>query len=264
MISILSIRETSNLFFLFLIIILIIIAIYLYNENKKLKEKITALEKENKTILDKKVINNANEDKIPIKNISTTSKPKPVEKNPQTQSVYVATIPKKAKITSSANTTVDKPIPRINQVGYAKKSETTSTNPGKKVSDNKAYQKNVLKNQTKVTSPISISSTTKDTFDMDKLSFDLNEFIKRSEKVVPIIKEKPQNKDYLKEISNKMANELKPQTIELTDYEKEQEEHAIISYQELLTVRDKLKIQDDEEGTVDFIEELKNFRNTLN
>lgn len=133
--------------------------------------------------------------------------------------------------------------------------ETTTYN-------SKAYQKNVFQNHNTVTSPVRISN--QETFDIDKLSFDLNEFIKKSEKVVPKIKEQTSKKDYLKEISDKMANELKPQTIELTDYEKAQEEHAIISYQELLSVKDKLKIADDEEGTIDFIEELKKLRNSLN
>ena len=259
MINFLSIRETNNLFFIFLTIILFIISIYLYLENKKLKEKITVIEWENKIILDKKVINNENEDKIPIKNISSSSHSKTIKKETESQLEYIPTMSKKENITNSTKSTVSKSISKNNQA--------VATNTNKTNTVSKAYQKNVLKTQTKVTSPISISSTvstSKEAFDMDKLSFDLNEFINRSEKVVPIIKENPQKKDYLTEISNKMANELKPQTIELTDYEKEQEEHAIISYQELLTVRDKIQIKDDEEGTVDFIEELKNFRNTLN
>ena len=60
-----------------------------------------------------------------------------------------------------------------------------------------------------------------------------------------------------------MAEELKPQTIELTDYEKEQEDNAIISYKELLNVKDKITMLDDEEENVNFIEELKNLRNSL-
>lgn len=127
-------------------------------------------------------------------------------------------------------------------------------------SSNKVYQKNLLKGHDKTTSPVSISN--QEVFDMNKLSFDLNEFIKKSEKIVPKIHQDSKKSDYLKEISEKMANELKPQTIELTDYEKEQEEHAIISYQELLSVKDQVIVDDDDE-TIDFIEELKHFRNTL-
>ena len=132
----------------------------------------------------------------------------------------------------------------------------------------KNYQKNTISTHSNITSPVSLSNKEnnekQDAFDMNKLTLDLNEFIKKSEKVVPKIKEKPPHPDYLKEISEKMANELKPQTIELTDYEKAQEEHAIISYQELLALKDRLTIIDDDEGTVNFIEELKNLRNRLN
>ena len=60
-----------------------------------------------------------------------------------------------------------------------------------------------------------------------------------------------------------MEEEVKPQTIELTDYERQQEEEAIISYQELLKAKDRIyKITDDEE--IDsFIDELKEFRTNL-
>ena len=68
----------------------------------------------------------------------------------------------------------------------------------------------------------------------------------------------------MEEISEKMAKEIKPQTIELTDFEKKQEEEAIISYQELLSSSkdDYYDIVDDDE-TTDFIEELKSFRKDL-
>ena len=70
------------------------------------------------------------------------------------------------------------------------------------------------------------------------------------------------SREYLQEISEKMAKELKPQTIELTDYEKDQEDHAIISYQELLSARDGIRVKDDEKE-LEFIDELKKFRNNL-
>jgi len=60
-----------------------------------------------------------------------------------------------------------------------------------------------------------------------------------------------------------MEDELKPQTIELTDYERKQEEEAIISYQELIKVKDRIyRITDDEEIDT-FIDELKEFRTNL-
>ena len=70
------------------------------------------------------------------------------------------------------------------------------------------------------------------------------------------------NQEFIEEISKRLAEEVEPQTIELTDYEKRQEEEAIIS--ELLKVKDRLyKITDDEEIDT-FIDELKEFRTNLN
>ena len=80
-----------------------------------------------------------------------------------------------------------------------------------------------------------------------------------------ILEEEPkENLTFAEEISRKMEQELKPQTIELTDYEKQQEEEAIISYQELLNSnKDRLYNITEEEETVDFINELKSFRSSL-
>lgn len=72
------------------------------------------------------------------------------------------------------------------------------------------------------------------------------------------------NQEFIEEISKRLAEEVEPQTIELTDYEKRQEEEAIISYKELLKEKDRLyKITDDEEIDT-FIDELKEFRTNLN
>ena len=68
------------------------------------------------------------------------------------------------------------------------------------------------------------------------------------------------NINFVEEVSQKLEQELEPKTIELTDYEKKQEEEAIISYQELLTKKDKLYNITEEEETENFIDELKNFR----
>ena len=69
-----------------------------------------------------------------------------------------------------------------------------------------------------------------------------------------------ENVTFVEEISEKLEKELEPKTIELTDYEKKQEEEAIISYQELLSKKDKLYNITEEEETEEFIDELKNFR----
>lgn len=71
------------------------------------------------------------------------------------------------------------------------------------------------------------------------------------------------NFDYMKEVSKKIEEANVPSTIELTDYEKKQEEEAIISYKELVENKDKLYNITDDEEDFDFINELKSFRNEL-
>ena len=69
--------------------------------------------------------------------------------------------------------------------------------------------------------------------------------------------------DYLDEISKKIESEIKPQTVVLTDYEREQEENAIISYRELVDSNNGSGddvVSDDTEG---FLNSLKKFRNSL-
>lgn len=82
---------------------------------------------------------------------------------------------------------------------------------------------------------------------------------------INIVKEeKKENVSFTESLVKQMESEIKPQTIELTEFEKKQEEEAIISYKELLeSAKDKVyQITDDEEMD-DFIEELKSFRSDL-
>ena len=69
--------------------------------------------------------------------------------------------------------------------------------------------------------------------------------------------------DYMKNLSQHLEQEIKPQTIELTDYEKKQEETAIISYKELLS-SSKNQQKNEEYNEKELLEELKKFRNYLN
>jgi len=117
------------------------------------------------------------------------------------------------------------------------------------------YSKNVLRGiSTRYqTSPISIKKDN-DSVNIEKIS---------KEEVVETNEDK-KNLSFAEEISKKMEEELKPETIELTDYEKKQEEEAIISYQELLSAsKDRLYNITDDEETIDFINELKSFRSSL-
>ena len=96
----------------------------------------------------------------------------------------------------------------------------------------------------------------------EQLNF--SDFIQNS-KSLPTenIKSNNQQMDYIKNLSQKLEQEIKPQTIELTDYEKKQEETAIISYKELLS-SSKKQDKKEEYDEKELLEELKQFRNYLN
>ncbi len=145
------------------------------------------------------------------------------------------------------------------------------------------YTRNVLKSlsQSGQTSPVNIGKSAVDVpkvkvtsyvkeepkhevkIEQQKLDFEEKEI----KKELPKLEENSSNmsnQEFIEEISKRLAEEVEPQTIELTDYEKRQEEEAIISYKELLKEKDRLyKITDDEEIDT-FIDELKEFRTNLN
>ena len=99
------------------------------------------------------------------------------------------------------------------------------------------YQKNVLNDIVKQTSPVSITTSSSD----------------------------PENKkeNYLESVSKSLEERKETEPIELTNYEQQQEDDAIISSQELLGSQDKLYNITDEEEDSPFIEELKSFRKSL-
>lgn len=119
------------------------------------------------------------------------------------------------------------------------------------------YKKNVLREISArgQTSPVNIGMGA---VDMPKVN--VSNYVKKEEKNNI---DEVDNQTFIEEISRRMEDEVKPQTIELTEYERKQEEEAIISYQELLKTKDRMyKITDDEEIDT-FIDELKEFRTNL-
>lgn len=94
----------------------------------------------------------------------------------------------------------------------------------------------------------------------------LNDFIRRGntyivpEEPIPPLQE---NISFVEEISRQLNEQLGPQTIELTDYEQEQEESAIISYRELLKVKEQLYEMNEAKENEEFINDLIDFRNNL-
>ena len=189
--------------------VLIFFCLYLYNDNTKLKEQIEELRKENRSLLEKKIMNQESFDSISIKNISQ---------------------------------------------------EKSNIDLNEKLNINIKPEEEYIKEEIKNTYSY---YNTKET---PKPNFNINEFISKNNvpsKKEPSIKKEISNNDYLKELSNKLSEEIKPQTIELTDYEKKQEEQAVISYKELLKYKTNEEIINDKEDTLNFIEELKNLRNSL-
>lgn len=144
----------------------------------------------------------------------------------------------------------------ISEGDYAIKEEMAT-----KVEERGLYKKNVLKeiNAKMPTSPIHIEKE-----ELDNESF--MDIIEREDgNISPLLEMEDnyfpnENSTYLEEISKKLDDEPKPSNIELTEFEKKQEEEAIISYSELLKVKDKIYNITENEETDEFIDELKSLR----
>lgn len=139
--------------------------------------------------------------------------------------------------------------------------------------DNGLYQKNVLREMSmkSPTSPINIVKSEEYVKKEDLSNFDFNKYDNglgmqvESSDVSPLEEmedyyEVNDNMKFASEIVERMNEEISPSNIELTDFEKKQEEEAIISYDELLKVKDKIYNITDDEETDEFIDELKSFR----
>ena len=139
--------------------------------------------------------------------------------------------------------------------------------------DNGLYQKNVLREMSmkSPTSPINIVKSEEYIKKEDLSNFDFNKYDNglgmqvESSDVSPLEEmedyyEVNDNMKFASEIVERMNEEISPSNIELTEFEKKQEEEAIISYDELLKVKDKIYNITDDEETDEFIDELKSFR----
>ena len=147
------------------------------------------------------------------------------------------------------------------------KKEVSNTN---NTNNNGLYKKNVLRemNARSQTSPIHIDrEEPKEKEDYTKLAnninttgIDLGEDSLSPLEMMEDTYEVNDNMKFASDIVERMQEEIKPSNIELTDYEKKQEEEAIISYDELLKVKDKIYNITEDEETDEFIDELKSFR----
>lgn len=136
--------------------------------------------------------------------------------------------------------------------------------------NNGLYTKNVLREKRVQTSPIHIDRELSSREELPKEDYHTNEDILKGidlheDALSPLetmedAYEVNDNMKFASDIVERMEEEIKPSNIELTDYERKQEEEAIISYDELLKVKDKIYNITDDEETDEFIDELKNFR----
>lgn len=254
---------------IFIVIFLICLSSSLMKKNKVLREELKNKQNIDNIIMDEDITNNEKIDTY--EDINIIKEEKLDENN--------ITVPnEKVDILNELNENLyeDDILSKPEEEGI---NEILKDLPDNDTSITAPYTRNVLKSLSASgqTSPVNIGKSAVDVPKVKVTSYVKEEpkyevkveqqKIDFEEKELPKLEENSSsmsNQEFIKEISKRLAEEVEPQTIELTDYEKRQEEEAIISYKELLKVKDRLyKITDDEEIDT-FIDELKEFRTNLN
>ena len=211
------------------VVFLCVFCLYLYYNNKKLNQIIDDLRSRDKEQYEKKVLK---EDVVDIEDISHDIKD------------------------------IDKTIDKDNKkVVVNKDSKIVNRGIEDKVIVKKSIVNNEDNNSNKMVKKFNNDKNNVVRSD-NNIKFDVEEFIKKDKYINRKLDSSDMNSEYLQEISRELENNMVPQTIKLTDYEQEQEDNAIISYKELLNVNNK-KEETINDETVEFIEELKKFRNNL-
>lgn len=243
--------SSDSLFFfwiiIFLFIFLVVISIILINKNKKL---VKILKEEQEKVEDNKEINN---------NIL------------KQQQLEVPVETKEVPLEEPISNKEEEKIPVVKEKIKEEQEEVKE----EKTKENNLYQKNVLReiSSKQPVSPIHIEKQEEyitrenlDNFDFNNINYDNGLGMTYEDPNISPLEEMEDayevndNMKFASEIVDKMEEETKPSNIELTDYEKKQEEEAIISYDELMKVKDKIYNITDDEETDEFIDELKNFR----
>ena len=257
-INFLSIQVTVA--YIVIIVVMLLFCLVMFKQNRVLKDEIRRLREEVDSLLHKGNVSKSNDDTVSINEISCDEvidddvrevlEDKILVKEEKTvkrDNVYKANVDNHGDLLDGSVTIME---------------DNVKNNKKESKKDNKRryYTKNVLHNKKCVTSPVSIDNK------VVSDDFNINDFVKkknRGSSKKDNFKGKKDSFSYLQEVSQELAN-ASSNTIELTDYEKREEDNAIISYQELLRVKDQIKVIDDDNGDVDFLEELKSFRNSLN
>ncbi len=162
---------------------------------------------------------------------------------------------------------------KIEQKEETKKEEPKEQKISVNTSNNGLYTRNVFKENRIQTSPIHIDREPYSKEEYAKENYqagenitagiDLNEDALSPLETMEDAYEVNDSMKFASDIVERMEEEVRPSNIELTDYERKQEEEAIISYDELLKVKDKIYNITDDEETDEFIDELKNLRTDL-
>ena len=258
---------------IFIVIFLICLSSSLMKKNKVLREELKNKQNIDNIIMDEDIINDKKIENYEYINI--------IKEDKQEEDNIV--VPnEKVDILNELNENLyeDDILSKPEEEGI---NEILKDLPDNDTSITAPYTRNVLKSlaQSGQTSPVNIGKSAVDVpkvkvtsyvkeepkhevkIEQQKLDFEEKDI----KKELPKLEENSSNmsnQEFIEEISKRLSEEVEPQTIELTDYEKRQEEEAIISYKELLKVKDRLyKITDDEEIDT-FIDELKEFRTNLN
>ena len=258
---------------IFIVIFLICLSSSLMKKNKVLREELKNKQNIDNIIMDEDITNDKEIENY--EDINIIKEDKPEEDN-------IVVPNEKIDILNELNENLyeDDILSKPEEEGI---NEILKDLPDNDTSITAPYTRNVLKSlsQSGQTSPVNIGKSAVDVpkvkvtsyvkeepkhevkAEQQKLDFEEKDI----KKELPKLEENSSNmsnQEFIEEISKRLSEEVEPQTIELTDYEKRQEEEAIISYKELLKVKDRLyKITDDEEIDT-FIDELKEFRTNLN
>lgn len=258
---------------IFIVIFLICLSSSLMKKNKVLREELKNKQNIDNIIMDEDITNDKEIENY--EDINIIKEDKPEEDN-------IVVPNEKVDILNELNENLyeDDILSKPEEEGI---NEILKDLPDNDTSITAPYTRNVLKSlaQSGQTSPVNIGKSAVDVpkvkvtsyvkeepkhevkIEQQKLDFEEKDI----KKELPKLEENSSNmsnQEFIEEISKRLSEEVEPQTIELTDYEKRQEEEAIISYKELLKVKDRLyKITDDEEIDT-FIDELKEFRTNLN
>ena len=258
---------------IFIVIFLICLSSSLMKKNKVLREELKNKQNIDNIIMDEDIINDKKIENY--EDINIIKEDKPEEDN-------IVVPNEKVDILNELNENLyeDDILSKPEEEGI---NEILKDLPDNDTSITAPYTRNVLKSlaQSGQTSPVNIGKSAVDVpkvkvtsyvkeepkhevkIEQQKLDFEEKDI----KKELPKLEENSSNmsnQEFIEEISKRLSEEVEPQTIELTDYEKRQEEEAIISYKELLKLKDRLyKITDNEEIDT-FIDELKEFRTNLN